>query len=964
MSMRLPQQSHEWINRTESISFRFEGKDYIGYEGDTITSALLANGEQVLGRSFKYHRPRSVLSFANHDVNIMMTDGNKTNIRADVEPLKANMQLTVVNTIGGVKHDLNRWLDKISAILPVGFYYKAFFKPKRLFPFWEKIIRKSAGLGVVNFDYQHEVKVKKNQFTDVLIIGAGIAGMTAAIQAAKAGVNIVLVDENANLGGSLNDDLAADEAVTAKLTSLKERLNEHANIRCIQRAYVAGYYADRYLPIITPNGMVRMRAKTIIVATGAFEQPPVFRNNDLPGVMLSSAAQRLINRYGVSPFSKGIVFTANNQGYRAALDLLKAGVTIKAFVDLRKTANAPLAEKINEHGIPIYQGYCVYEVEASNDKQGVKAAIVCPYIEESAEADISETKRIECDGIVMSAGWSPAAALLYQAGTKMGFDSAIQQFTPKQLPKGMFAAGKVNGVFEQKQRELDGARAANEALQFLQLPHQTANAVVMNQTDTPSHPYPMVPHPKGKNFIDFDEDIQLKDFINAAQEGFDNIELMKRFTTFGMGPSQGKHANMNAIRVLSHIRQQPIEKVGSTTARPFYHPTPLAQLAGHHFAPYRQTALHTCHQHANAVFAQAGVWLRPAYYKQNEITEQEAIANEVLAVRNHVGLIDVSTLGKIEVIGQQAAEFLERIYTCRFTQQAVGDIAYGLMVDESGVIFDDGVIARISEHQFYITTSTSHLGQVYREMLRYVQLWQMDITLNDVTSYYAAINLAGKHAPAILSQLANAQPNATLIQARKIKTLTIAEVEARVMRASFVSKTAYEIHVPYKQAEALWNAILEVGKPYQIQPFGTDAQRILRLEMGHLLMGHDTDGLTNPFEAGLEWIVDLEKPFFIGQRSLKILAQKPCNKKQIAFTLDNVTDQLIPNECNLVIDDNEITGRVTSISFSPTLQQYIGLAYVHPKQSNTGNIFTIRNDDGALIDAKVVTTPFIKEGDH
>jgi sarcosine oxidase subunit alpha len=798
----------------------------------------------------------------------------------------------------------------------------------------------------------------------VLIIGAGIAGMTAAIHTAQAGINVVLVDENANLGGSLNDDLAADDAVITKLAALKKRLEQHPNISCIQRAYVAAYYADHYLPIVTPNGMIRMRAQTIIVATGAFEQPPVFRNNDLPGVMLSTAAQRLVHRYGVAPFSKGVVLTANSQGYRAALDLLKAGVTIMALVDLRKTTNEPLAEKLTANGIQIYQGHCIYEAVPTPNKLGVRAAIICPYIEKQAEVDTSKQIRIECDGVMMSAGWSPAAALLYQAGTKMTYDNIIQQFVPKQLPQGVFAAGKVNGFFEQHQRELDGERAANAALKYLHLPHK-AVAVALDKNDAPNHFYPMVPHPKGKNFIDFDEDIQLKDFLNAAQEGFNNIELLKRFTTFGMGPSQGKHANMNAIRILSRIRQETIEKVGSTTARPFYHPTPLSHLAGYHFTPYRQTALHGCHQKANAVLMQTGAWMRPAYYKNNELTEQETIAKEVLAVREHAGIIDVSTLGKIEVIGKHAALFLEKVYTGRFNQLASGAIAYGLMIDESGVVLDDGVIARISEHHFYVTTSTSNQSLVYREMLRYAQIWQMDVMLNNVSSHYSAINIAGKEATAIISQLVDNKMKTSLLKTRRIHQLTIAKIDVLVMRTNFVSKTAFEIHVPFKQASALWNAILEAGKPYQLMPFGTEAQRILRLEMGHLLIGLDTDGLTNPFEAGFESIVHLDKPFFVGQRSLQIIKQKPCNKQLVAFTLAaKQTNINQAKECNLVIENNDITGRVTSISFSPTLQQTIGLAYVHPRQSTIGSTFNIRTDSGAMVNATVVNKPFIEQSEH
>ncbi|MDX1916079.1 MAG: 2Fe-2S iron-sulfur cluster-binding protein [Methylophilus sp.] len=959
MLKRLSPQKGEWINREKLIEFTFEGQAYQGYEGDTITSALWASGEQVLGRSFKYHRPRGVLSFANHDVNIMVTDGIDTNIRADVTQLKAGMQLSVVNTSGGVKQDKKRWLDKISAILPVGFYYKAFYKPKALFPFWENIIRKAAGLGVVNFNYPRQTKYKSNQFTDVLVVGAGLAGITAALCLAKAGVQVVLVDENAQLGGSLNEDFAAKADANDKLQALLTELANYPNLSYITQAYVAGYYADYYLPIITQTGMIRIRAKAVIVATGAFEHPPVFRNNDLPGVMLSTAAQRLMHRYAVKPFDNGLVFTANTQGYRVALDMLKAGVKVAALVDLRALPNTPLADQLKAMGIKIYTGYCVYEAKPSADGFGVSGAIICPYDETNAMPDNTQSFKIDCDGIAMSAGWSPAAALLYQAGTKMRFDAQIQQFVPQQLAKGIFAAGKVNGFYAEALRAQDGERAASEALRYLNIDTPVLSTP-LQASGTPSHPYPMVPHPEGKNFIDFDEDIQLKDFANAAQEGFNNIELMKRYTTFGMGPSQGKHANMNAIRVLARICQQPIAKVGSTTARPFYHPTPLGHLAGYGFQPYRTTAMHAWHQQAGAELAQIGVWMRPAYYKQAGISKQEAVTQEVLAVRNAAGLIDVSTLGKIEVHGAQAAEFLERFYTGGFVSQQVGTTRYALALDEAGVMMDDGIVARLAEDVFYLTTSTTNAAMVYREMQRWQQMWQLDITLTNVTGAYAAMNLAGLASTKILEKLVKNTDDIKQLKSGDVCEIKVVDVDARLISVGFVSEVAYEIHVPAKQAMILWSALIEAGKPYQLQPFGTEAQRILRLEMGHALIGHDTDGLTNPFEANVAFALKMQKSFFVGQRSLKIIKKKTANKILVAFALVSNQAKQTPQECNLVIEQDEIAGRVTSIAWSPTLQKIIGLAYVKPNQADMGTYFDIRTDNCDLVQAQVVQTPFIQ----
>ncbi len=746
-----------------------------------------------------------------------------------------------------------------------------------------------------------------------------------------------------------------------QLSNLLKQLSKLTNIECVTNAYAAAYYTDHYLPIISKNGMIRMRAKAVIVATGAFEQPPVFRNNDLPGVMLSTAAQRLMHRYAVMPFENGLVFTANAQGYRAALDMLKAGVKIDVLVDLRSKPDEPLADKVQALGVIIYTGYCVYEALPSADGFGVSGAIICPYDEENAAPNTTNSLEIACDGIAMSAGWSPAAALLYQAGTKMRFDDELQQFIPEQLPKGIFSAGKVNGVYALTQRKQDGERAACEALNYLQITTVTVS-VEAHSAASPSHPYPMVPHPKGKNFIDFDEDIQLKDFINAAQEGFDNIELMKRFTTVGMGPSQGKHANMNAIRILARIRNLPISKVGSTTSRPFYHPTALGTLAGVSFQPYRQTAMQPWHEQANAEFGQVGLWMRPAYYKIAGKTKQESITQEVMAVRKSVGLIDVSTLGKIEVHGAQAAEFLERFYTGKFVTQKIGTTRYALALDEAGVMMDDGLAARIAEDYFYLTTSTTNAALVYREMQRWLQIWQLDVTLINVTGAYAAMNLAGKQAKAILASLTQDEAMLSQLKMGDVADVVVADIHVRLISVGFVSESAFEMHVPTHQAMPLWSALLEAGKPYQLQPFGTEAQRILRLEMGHALIGHDTDGLTNPIEAGYQFALNMQKPYFVGQRSLKIIEKKPLNKRLVAFTLEENASKQIPQECNLVIENGEIKGRVTSITFSPSLQKHIGLAYVHPNQAAINSTFEIRTDNGRLINATVASAPFIKAG--
>jgi sarcosine oxidase, subunit alpha len=958
MTQRIPKQAGEWLNRSKVINFTFEGEAFTAFEGDTISSALWAAGQKVLGRSFKYHRPRGVLSFANHDVNILMTDGLDTNMRADVLQVQEGMNLHAVNTKGGVKNDKNRIIDSISPLLPVGFYYKAFHTPRWLFPFWESMIRKAAGLGVTNFNYPRITKRKLHTHCDLLVVGAGSAGLSAAYEAASAGLDVILIDENKQAGGSLSYDRGGDKIGVEHLEYLLKKVASLPNVTLKTGAYAAGYYPDHLIPIVEACGITKIRAKTVIVASGAFEQPPVFRFNDLPGVMLGSAAQRLIYRYSVKPFNKGIVFTANDYGYRVALDLLEAGSEVLALVDLRTGVNTGLhALELAKRGVKIYAGHCVYESLATSDKSSVHSAVICAYDDKNNVALTDNSFTIDCDGIAICAGWAPAAALLYQAGAGMQFDHALQQFVPNRLPDGIFAAGKVNGVFDLAQRLQDGARAANDALRYLGRP-ATEISIEKYNGSSPSHAYPFVPHPKGKNFVDFDEDIQIKDFENAAKEGFDNIELMKRFTTVGMGPSQGKHSNMNAIRILAKIRNLPVEKIGTTTSRPFFHPTPIGHLAGRGFHPHRLTSLHDWHAAHGAVFTDVGAWKRATYYPQTSQSKEDAIQTEALAVRKAAGMIDASSFGKVEVHGADAAEFLERFFTGKYASQKVGACRYLLLLDESGVVIDDGIASRLAVDLFYLSIGTGNAALVYREMQRCQQMWQLDIGLVNVTGAFGAINVAGPNARKILATLTELDLSAEAFPISQVREGSIAGVPARVIRVSFVSDLSYELHIPMWQAPQVWNALLVAGKAHDLRPFGIEAQRLLRLEMGHFMPGVDTDGLTNPFEIGADWALKLDKPFFIGQRSLSILSKRPLKKQLVAFTLAQDFTGELPLECNLVIDGKDIAGRVTSISFSKYIDRFIGLAYVNSAKSVAGSSFQIRTDNGSLVTATVVKTPF------
>lgn len=932
---RLPVQSGEWLDRRRQVTFTFEGRPYTAFEGDSVTSALWAAGERILGRSFKYHRPRGVLSLANHDINVMVEDGVQINMRADVLPVAEGMTLKAVNTWGGVKSDRYALLGWLAPLLPAGFYYKAFHTPRALFPMWEGLIRRLAGLGVLNPKAAREVMPKTQLHCDVLVVGAGPAGLSAALTAAREGAHVILADENARLGGTLSYDHGGSDDARALLDKLQAEVAGTPNIEVHLASYAAGWYADNLVPLVGPQGMCKVRAGKVIVAGGAYEQPAVFRGNDLPGVMLGSAVQRLIRRYAVQPCRRAVVLVAHEAGYRVVKDLQAGGVVVAAIVDLRTEAASSFG------GVPVHAGHCIAEAVGKNSVEGVQ---ICPW-DGQGNADQARGTFIACDGVTMSVGYAPAAALLYQAGTRMRFDAAAQQFVPETLPPNVFAAGRVNGVYGLQECLADGAHAALRAL-------GKAVADALIPTAGMSHPWPMVEHQKGKNFVDFDEDLQLKDFAAAVQESFDNIELMKRFTTVGMGPSQGKHSNMNAIRVLARLRGEEVQKVGTTTARPFFHPVPLGHLAGRTFHPERRTPLHGWHEAQGATFTTVGVWQRPAYYGTDKAA---AVAAEAHAVRTAAGLIDVGTLGKFEVRGPQAGVFLERFYTGHFVRQKVGSTRYALLLDESGVIVDDGVVARFAEDYYYVTASTSNAAAVYREMTRRLQMWALDATIVNLTGSFGALNIAGPMSADILRGLTPVDL-AALGNGGAIET-RVAGMAARVVNVRFVAELAYEIHAHAADIATLWQALFDAGQAQGLRPFGTDTQRLLRLEMGHFIVGHDTDGLTTPLDVGLNWALADDKDFYIGQRSLQIQARKPLAKQLVGFTLD--ADQL-PDECCLVIRDGRIAGRVTSIARSPTLNKVIGLAYVAPQDAAPGSRFIIRRQDGAEIVATVVATPFVE----
>lgn len=942
MMLRLEPQPLEWIDRSKKIRFELEGQVIEGFKGDVISSALWANDVKVLGRSFKYHRRRGIMSMANHDINALFDCEDSPNVRGDVVEIAEGQKLTSVNTFGSLKSDAGSLVEKIGKFLPVGFYYRAFYSPKFLFPKWEQLIRHMAGLGKVDLNWTEQRKAKRYHYCDVAVIGAGPSGMSAALKAAESGAQVCLIDENRFIGGSLDYQYVNETGLSEIRLNLKSRIENNQNITVFTSAYVAGLYGDNWLAVNTQDGLIKMSALSVVVASGVFEQPAVFRNNDLPGVMNASAAQRLISRYGVAPCKTATLLTSNEEGYRTALDLHKAGVRVAAVLDTG-TVSHDLVSEVLQCGIPIYRN--IEDIEAYGKKHLNKVRFKVG----------GKSHYIECDGLMMSVGWAPAGAAIYQAGGKFSYEETTRQLLPSTMPDGLFACGRINGVFEIEHQLLDGQEAGLNAYEFAKSLNLTSrNSYRASQAH--SNPFPVWEHPKGKNFVDFDEDIQLKDLKGAVAQGFDNIELMKRFSTIGMGPSQGKHSNMNGIRILAKLTGKSIDQTGSTTARPMFHPTPVSHLAGVRFRPERVTAMHEYHQKAEAKFMEAGNWLRPEYY-QTQSNRTDCILSEVNAVRDSAGLIDVSTLGKIEVFGVDAAEMMDRLYTMTMSTMKVGASRYAVMVDDTGVVVDDGVAVRYSDQHFYVTTTTSGSDSMYQLFQKKIIEWNLDVIVVNRTGQLAAMNLAGPKSRLILKQLTDLDLSNESFPYLAMRKAQVCGVEATLIRVGFVGELGYEIHLPTEHADKVWADIMSVGSDYDIKPFGVEAQRLLRLEKGHIIVGQDTDGLMNPFEANMSWAVHFKKPYFIGKPSLQQLKANQ-KRKLVGFELLSQSSDEIPLESNLIIQSGEMVGRVTSISYSPTLQSTIGLADVSLINSEVGGMIQIKLSSGTLVDAKVVATPF------
>jgi sarcosine oxidase subunit alpha len=945
------------IDRKRPLSFSFDGRLHSGFDGDVIASALYAQGRVLLSRSFKYHRPRGVLTMSGHDANTIVQVGGEPNARADQHALAEGLAVESVNRLGPLDHDLYAGMGLFSRFLPVGFYYKTFYWPRGVWQhFFERPIRIMAGLGKLKPQAPHKYYDKAYLFADVLVIGGGPAGLEAAIAAAEAGADTLLLEELPQLGGSLLYGRSGGDrtSVVARRDALIQRAHALRNLRIMTGTTVTGMFADNWISATSGSRFLKIRSKQTVIATGAFDQPLVFANNDRPGIMFAGAAQRLLRLYAVKPGQRAAIVTTNRFGYEAALDLLDAGVAVAAVVDLNAAVDSTVAEEVKARGVRIIAGATLAD---SRGRKRVRSVAVARITGNGTSA--ADREWIDCDVVLMSVGFAPSLNLASHAGAKVIFDPVINMHRAIDLPAGISVVGAAAGVWSQAAVIGDsrhaGAIAAAEA-GYGSSPPRPQPAADPYAAHV-SHPYPVFAQKRGLDFIDFDEDLKAKDIVNTIKDGYDDIQLVKRYSTAGLGPSQGRHANLNTIRVVAKETGKSIESIGTTTFRPPLVPEKFAALAGRGFEPVRFTAMHHRHLEAGAQMMPAGLWMRPAYYGAKG-DAQRAIEREVRAVREGVGMIDVSTLGGLEVRGPDAAAFVDRMYTWAYEKQQIGRARYALMTDQTGVVIDDGVAARLHERHYYVTATTSAVDQVYRQMTWFNVQWKMDVDVANVTAAYSGINLAGPKSREVIQKLASdIDFSAEAFPYMAARVGKLAGIPVRILRVGFVGELGYEIHVPSSMGEALWDRLMEAGKPFGIVPFGVEAQRILRLEKGHIIVGQDTDGLTHPAEANMEWALAKKKPFYVGKRAVDMQMTKGVTRRLVGFALVD-RNAPSPKECHLVIRDGDIVGRVTSVARSPTLGKVVGLAYLPPDLAEPGKRFAIRVDGGRMVTAETVPVPF------
>ena len=987
------------IDRARPLSFHFDGVRYEGCAGDTLASALLANGVRLVGRSFKYHRPRGILSAGAEEPNalVQLREGARTepNMRAPQVELFDGLVAMSQNRWPSVKFDVWAVNSLLSRFFPSGFYYKTFMWPASLWMTYEKVIRNAAGLGKGPAGTDPDRYDHRNAWCDVLVAGGGPAGLMAALAAGRSGARVIVADEQSEMGGSLLFDTGTiDGKPAAEWTAtVLNELDGMDGVTVLPRTSVAGYYDYNYITCLErvsdhtgdePDGKTprqrfwQIRAKQVVLATGAIERPLTFIDNDRPGVMLAGAVRAYVNRYGVMPGRRAVVFTNNDSAYKAAIDLMRAGAAV-TVADLRKAPGGALVEAAKAAGAHILDGCAITGVKGGRQVAGVTLRRL-----NGAGDDVAGgTRSIACDLIAMSGGWNPAVHLFSQSRGKLRFDDDLAAFVPGESFAAERSAGSCNGTMKLADCLTEGAQAGIAAASGAGFKSKIVPAApnVDEAEENGIRSVWVVPSGQplgrgGKHFIDFQNDVTAADVHLAHREGYVSIEHLKRYTTTGMGTDQGKTSNVNALAIMAGLQGVSIPQVGTTTFRPPWTPVGFGAIAGRNTGafmdPMRLTAMHDWHTEHGAVFEDVGQWKRPWYYPKAGESMQGAVNREVLAARSGVGVVDASTLGKIDIRGPDAAEFLNLIYTNAWLKLPVASCRYGLMLHEDGMVFDDGVTTRLDENRFLMTTTTGGAANVLTWLEEWLQTeWpEMKVWCTSVTEQWATVAVCGPYARHVVGSLTDYDklgPKDFPFMA--MRELDIAGIAARVFRISFTGELAYEINVPRRHGLALWEAVFEAGQKYGIVPYGTEAMHVLRAEKGFIIVGQDTDGTVTPMDLGMDWIVSKKKNDFLGRRSFSREDTARDDRKQLVGLLtDNPHDVLIEGAQLVETVESappmKMVGHVTSSYYSPNAGRSIALALLVRGRERMGEtLYAPRLNGGRPIRLTVTDSVFYdKEG--
>ena len=997
MSQRFRTGSGGRVDRDREIRFSFNGKSYTGLAGDTLCSALLANGVHMIGRSWKYHRPRGILSAGAEEPNAIfqIEKGARTipNARGTQAELYDGMVAESVNCWPSLDFDLlsiNSWFARL---MPAGFYYKTFMWPRSMWMKYEHFIRKASGLGHAPDENDPDRYEHSHAHCDVLVVGGGVTGLAAALAAGRAGARVIIADEQAEFGGLTLASKRQIDGVDASqwIADAVAELEAMPEVRLLGRSTVFGYHDYNFLtinqrltdhlPLSERRGgrekLWQVRAHQVVLATGAAERPLIFANNDRPGIMLASAVSTYANRYGVKPGSRAVIFTNNDSAYQTALDLKAAEVDVAAVVDARAASASEIAETVRNAGIQVINGSVVVDTSGSKRLGSVQVM----QLDADAGKVSGGAKTLDCDLLAVSGGWSPVVHLNAQSGARPVWHEEDAMFRPGEPTQAQVSAGAANGTLDLAGCLQEGAAAGGQAAAACGFDGDSkapaAEAVeaepILPLWQLPS-PYPAGRGPKA--FVDMQNDVGASDIALAVREGFHSVEHVKRYTAMGFGTDQGKLGNINGMAILAATRGQSIAETGTTTYRPNYTPITFGAFAGQNlgdklFDPVRKTAMHGWHEENGALFEDVGQWKRPWYYPRAGESLQDAVNRECLAVRDSVGILDASTLGKIEIKGKDSARFLEMIYTNNWMKLEVGKGRYGFMLGEDGMVMDDGVTIRLAEDQFFMHTTTGGAAGVLVWMERWLQTeWpEMEVFLTSVTDHWATAAVVGPKSREVVSAVCDGIDfDADAFRFMESKAGAIGDVECRVNRISFSGELAYEVNVPANYGRFMWEKLMQAGEAFGITPYGTETMHVLRAEKGYVIVGQDTDGSVTVDDLGLGWALSKTKDDFIGKRSLSRPDTSRTDRKQLVGLLTEDADTVIPEGAQLVDRPNAPTpvpmvGHVSSSYYSACCGHSIALALVKGGRDRIGDTLYAPLADGRVIKATIAEPVFYdKEG--